>query len=558
MCLIILSEDNSLKLSNGYEIFVDEPELKNTVLDFPNYIKTLSEIILNSDPKFTVGIFGDWGTGKTTLMENILQVLEGKNVNCVRFNAWRYEGESRLATFPMMLSILGNLLEHPAVKQKFESEDKWNRQSFIRRTKRVLKGLSGSITAEIPLVAKGTVNIEPQKMMEQEDQEFDSISRFYSDNKPILQEGYEIIKDLLIKINGSNLNPNLKLVVFIDDLDRCTPEKAAQVFESIKVFFDMFGIVFVLGLSRKIVEAAIDVKYEKFVTKQTFKGSDYIKKIIQVPFALPPWTKSDIKKYLETLLENHADIQHVGFLKKPDTMELISEIVESNPRDVKRLLNNFILARQIFENESRITDNKLLLTQVLVLRWKWFYDNIFKIPDFLENVKTQLNVPLESVTLKLNNDYNEQISSDKNLTSFLNGYGAPLLEMDLNEWNLYQRTSAVDLEYATQHKSGDELYDDDKDDVPRDLILELKNMMNYLSETNEKFYTLRDTERSMNPLRRYSFTTKNKLRQLRNEAYELENKINELRGKLYDYKKGPKIWNTLESQIRDPYYRIKF
>lgn len=60
--------------------------------DFLNYINAVSVIVLNSKPRFTVGIFGDWGIGKTTLLKNIKNKLEEKNANCVIFNAWRYEG----------------------------------------------------------------------------------------------------------------------------------------------------------------------------------------------------------------------------------------------------------------------------------------------------------------------------------------------------------------------------------------------------------------------------------------------------------------------------------
>ena len=549
-------EDELKKKINEYKIFVDEPELKKTVLDFPNYIKTLSEIIFNSDPKFTMGIFGDWGTGKTTLMENIQQVLENKDVNCLRFNAWRYEGESRQATFPMMLNILGNLLENPTVKQKFDLEDKWKRQSFIRRTKRVLKGLSGSISAEIPGLVKGTLNVEPEKMMEKEETEFDDISNFYNNNKPILQEGYEIIKNLLTKIDGPSTNPNLKLVVFIDDLDRCTPEKAAQVFESIKVFFDIFGIVFVLGLSRKIVEAAIDVKYEEFVTKQIFEGSDYIKKIIQVPFALPPWTKTDIKTYLKILLKDHTDIKHVEFLKRSDTIELISEIVESNPRDVKRLLNNFILVRQIFENEERITNDKLLLTQILVLRWKWFYDEIFKTNSFrqevIEALTTEESEP--KIQVELSNNPIDRVRRDKNLVHFLSGYGSPLLKMDINEWQIYQRTSAVDLEYSIQNRNENDSKNNNAH-VPEELLLEIQNKIKYQHDANKKFAKIKYTERSMNPLRPYSKTTRIKLNELKNEINELEEELRRLRSTLEEnYENGYQMWDKIKSQYEDPYF----
>ena len=54
-------------MSTNVKIITDEPTLEDA-LDFNNYAKTLAEIILNSTPRFSVGIFGGWGTGKTSLM----------------------------------------------------------------------------------------------------------------------------------------------------------------------------------------------------------------------------------------------------------------------------------------------------------------------------------------------------------------------------------------------------------------------------------------------------------------------------------------------------------
>jgi predicted KAP-like P-loop ATPase len=70
-------------------------------------------------------------------------------------------------------------------------------------------------------------------------------------------------------------------VVFVDDLDRCTPEKALEVLESIKAFFDIKGIVYVIGMDSASIDHIINQKYGK---NSKIKGIDYLDKIVRLPF----------------------------------------------------------------------------------------------------------------------------------------------------------------------------------------------------------------------------------------------------------------------------------
>ena len=68
------------------------------ILDFNLYTNAIVKIIKNSYPKFTIGLFGDWGTGKTTLMNSIYKTLQNDNNSIlVRFETWRYEREEQFA-----------------------------------------------------------------------------------------------------------------------------------------------------------------------------------------------------------------------------------------------------------------------------------------------------------------------------------------------------------------------------------------------------------------------------------------------------------------------------
>lgn len=453
--------------STGHKIFVDEPELGKTVLDFPNYINTLSGIIESSTPRYTIGIFGEWGTGKTTLMKNIFTNLKNKGCNCMEFNAWRFEGEKRIATYPMMLSIIENLLKTEQVVSGFQEKNNAEKESLGKKIFRILKGISISANEGITGAGIG-VSIDPEKMKREFDHvTFDDVEDFVDENKPALLEGIELIRDdILPLIRGIEQNEDLKLIVFVDDLDRCTPEKAAEIFESIKVFFDLKGIVFVLGLSKDIVEAAIDSKYQYFVERGIFTGADYIKKIIQVPFVLPKWTPEDLSTYLEFLLEEHGDPKFKAFFQK--YQKVISDAVDNNPREIKRLLNNFLLARHIFDKDAKKYSDeeseehnpynqKLLLIQSLSIKWRWIVDENIKDQSSLD----QLNKILDTISLTPGKppDWSGQstfgkdtptlatkIMKDNELLKFLKEHCSPILQMTFNDWENFRRTTAVELD----------------------------------------------------------------------------------------------------------------
>ena len=82
----------------------------NPILDFNQYGDAITNIIKNSYPKFTIGIFGDWGTGKTTLMEYIYRGLSDKDdIIKVKFETWRYKRENQFALIPLLKTVAFSL-----------------------------------------------------------------------------------------------------------------------------------------------------------------------------------------------------------------------------------------------------------------------------------------------------------------------------------------------------------------------------------------------------------------------------------------------------------------
>ena len=134
-----------------------------------------------------------------------------------------------------------------------------------------------------------------------------------------------------------------------------------------KIFLSLDGIVYILGLSHDIVTKLIDVKYRE----TGVEGKQYIKKIIQIPITLPKWDNKDITKLIQDFIDKnliHKDYKDIIDL------DLISTTVENNPREVKRFINNFIIAYEIFHSIENFKPNELLLIQAIQLRWNEFYN----------------------------------------------------------------------------------------------------------------------------------------------------------------------------------------
>ena len=140
-----------------------------------------------------------------------------------------------------------------------------------------------------------------------------------------------------------------RIVVFIDDLDRCSPQKALEVLESIKVFLDICGFVYVLGISYETTSELINYVYKEL----SIDGKDYIKKIIQVPISLPSWRMDKLHPLITELTEKHK----LGIDAK--LYEKILQIANYNPRQLKRIINSYIVAKKIYDNEQKLSMEKL-------------------------------------------------------------------------------------------------------------------------------------------------------------------------------------------------------
>lgn len=331
-------------MSSDISILTDEPTSKG-LLDFDKYSTVLANVIQSSNPRFAIGIFGGWGTGKTTLMQMIKAHLDSKeDILTVWFNAWRYEREQYLATIPLLRTI----------RLRIEG-----RNNFASLKSALEAAMAGLVSAT--KVGLGPYDIDLGKLV-------NGAKKYGLIGANVETVYYDAVGYLnAALLNLRKKNEKLRLVIFIDDLDRCSQDRALEVMESVKAFLDVEGMIYVIGMNENTINAAIKQRYgeNSYVT-----GSDYLKKIIQLPFYIPNWSESDLSKFLTHLVSTNVE-SFAGF---SDYKDLIIRAVEWNPREVKRFLNHVLLAKAIFDKPV----DRLIVVQALRfnIRWNWFLNHL--------------------------------------------------------------------------------------------------------------------------------------------------------------------------------------
>lgn len=350
-------KNTSPKKFKRQKILIDEYD-KSPTFEFESLANTIANIIKTSHPRFTTGIYGEWGTGKTTLMKAIQKNLEDNDsesqqkVFPIWFNAWKYEREEDSATTAFLKTIGFALQGHV----KFDSLsrvilDGLTTVNQDTKQKYMLDILANDkiSTSEFSKKIEHLNNLEKQSIRFQG---IDGITKEMKKIRDVIGEDYRI-------------------VVFIDDLDRCSSQKTLEVLEAMKVFLDIEGFIYVIGLSHNTVTSLITQSY-----KETgIKGEDYIKKIIQIPIRIPEWTHASMNDLLETRILPYLNDDYAKFLRQ--NVQIVSKVVGGNPRQLKRFINNVIIAFETFSSKEKPDDwilEEIFLVQILKTEWIDFYN----------------------------------------------------------------------------------------------------------------------------------------------------------------------------------------
>jgi predicted KAP-like P-loop ATPase len=245
--------------------------------------------------------------------------------------------------------------------------------------------------------------------------------------------------DGLTKIENEmkTISKNHRIVIFIDDLDRCNSKKALEVFESTKIFLDLEGFIFIIGLNHETLYKLIEEKFKNIAVK----GEEYIRKIIQIYINMPSWKISDISKLYNNILMKLGEENTI--LDNPEIIELMVLAVGSNPRETKRLVNKYIINKSI---NQQLEFLDFLISQLLETQYKELYQdlntdynfrnefiNLFK----LESGKLNMYLNAIKEEQSLNSTQKKILNINPETWSFLNKYRDHIIKI-LNEWEIYK------------------------------------------------------------------------------------------------------------------------
>lgn len=363
------------------KILLDTPTM-SPALDYDKLGRGLATIISQSEPRFAVGIFGGWGSGKTTLMTAIKAALPKRGVVVVDFNAWRFEREPQLL-LPLLDTIRDELVRW---SESRGTETREKVRSIATRIGRVVRALAVGLSGQVGLPGAATVSYDLGA----------AINAFSSPVEPEHAQSLYVaaFRELERAFGEFSSGGETRVVVFVDDLDRCLPRSALEVLESIKLFFDLPGFIFVVGLDEDVVERAIraklaadDVNIAAVEAAQAAApsiaasqrlGREYVKKIFQVPCSLPAVLPQQLDELLRSMYkEAGLDSAQLDDLQKRVRPYLIHIAKERqvNPREVKRFVNAYTLQTLVRPKLNRDT---ILALQTLAFRNEWedLYDVI--------------------------------------------------------------------------------------------------------------------------------------------------------------------------------------
>ena len=301
-------------------------------LDISVHTKSLIRFIRETNTPITIGIQGEWGSGKTSLLNSIYHDFSS-NQECkqIWINSWEYS----LLSSPeeALLQILNKIID-----DLLESDNDVERKTKIKEgAERLFKGALRIGAGAVGGVAASNV---AKELLGSSDQ---SISQLR-----------EQLTKLVDEISARDTNPFKKIIIYVDDLDRIEPKNAVAILELLKNIFSIPHCVFILAIDYQVVVKGLEYKFGKQTPENEWEFRAFFDKIIQLPFMMP-MGQYNIGKYVNHLLTEVGFVGEEG-LEDQDVSEVILRTIGGNPRSIKRLVNNVSLI-QIITEEKLASDS---------------------------------------------------------------------------------------------------------------------------------------------------------------------------------------------------------
>ena len=411
-----------------------DSETKSDYLNFGYLIDAVESIAMDAKlTPSTIGVYGDWGSGKSSLMQMVEEKIKAEHKEdacCIRFNGWLFEGYEDAKT-----AFCGSILDALRTEKTIPAQVKTRITKLLKKVdgkKILMKG--GSVALDI-LLTGGLGSITYLTI--------DAITNALKDK--LSNANADDIKDVLKDVLTENKNQSTSnrndikifqeefkkildeskiehLVIFVDELDRCTPDTILDIFAAMRLFLFVEKTSFIIGADSRLVDYAIKTRYQNIPNNDLDISKEYLEKLVQYPVTIPKLDELELERYLTCLLleteinniaecvkgENiYASISQDKLIechkdkeeKIKDALALshiISPVLAAklngNPRQCKRFLNTLYMRVQMAKTRDVNLDKKVL-SKLMLLEY-------FKEPMYAEVVNPNNRKDLQELETK--------------------------------------------------------------------------------------------------------------------------------------------------------------
>jgi hypothetical protein len=370
-----------------------------------------------SDTPWTIGLFGEWGAGKTSFMLMVDDSLRRRSIESVWFNAWKYSHEETLWTALLQTVLDRTRISGPAWRRPIVAFRLWLLTLDVRAGTWEVVRKVGSLVLRLSLFILAVIFAASALSggSGAASSAAHSLLASQSWSKGILDQNWVrgILAFLAFLLAGPSIlwkafDPHLRidytkfartksyaeriafidefsahlqrivrisghgkpLVVMIDDLDRCLPEQVLQIIDAVKMFLDVPGCVFLLAVDRDIIEDAVELKYAEGTSGPRLRKlrETYAERIIQMPLSLPPALPGIARNFVRNLAGEDADVMECA--------PILIGAPPYNPRRIKRSIQTFALYRDFApsgDNDPRLLPSLLAKLTVIQYHYRELY-----------------------------------------------------------------------------------------------------------------------------------------------------------------------------------------
>jgi len=332
----------------------------------------LDEVLSTVNQPMVMTLTADYGMGKTTFLQSWQAQIAKRNEFSVIFNAWETDF-SKDAFVAFVSAIESQFSNKSGAKKKFLKSAKKLGGAIVKNS----PGFAAKVVAKVAIGEKGVEALENFELTEGDAvklAEGIATEAFKSQRK--VEKSIKSFRDSFKDIVDEQCDG--KLIVFIDELDRCSPKYAVEVLESIKHTFSVQGVIFVLA-----VDDAQLVSSFKGVYGQDLNAKGYFSKFIDWSFRLP---EPDVLSYSRHLSEQIFDFEGQGYFLpgrgSPENIELfhlmvfvLAKVLGLSLRDVDRSYTYVNLALR--KCKSKAYSNELAIVAFLKVADKDLYYRLF-------------------------------------------------------------------------------------------------------------------------------------------------------------------------------------